>query len=191
VKFRFALYPQGVRRQTFIPFRVLALRAVLALCLMFVAWGAVAPAAADSMHGVVIVVIDGDTVLFKPDHYGAASRAFLKLRLADIDAPEKDQPYGEASARALAGWVLNQPVDVDTVAIDVYGRTIARIRSGAVQVNAEMVRRGFAWASTWSRSDAALMDAQREARREQRGLWNDAAPTPPWVWRRAQSAPAY
>jgi len=60
-----------------------------------------------------------------------------------------------------------------------------------VQVNAEMVRRGFAWASTWSRSDAALMDAQREARREQRGLWNDAAPTPPWVWRRAQSAPAY
>jgi len=191
VKFWFAWYPQGVRCQTYIPFRVLALRAVLALCLMFVAWGAVAPAAADSMHGVVIVVIDGDTVLFKPDHYGAASRAFLKLRLADIDAPEKDQPYGEASARALAGWVLNQPVDVDTVAIDVYGRTIARIRSGAVQVNAEMVRRGFAWASTWSRSDAALMDAQREARREQRGLWNDAAPTPPWVWRRAQSAPAY
>jgi len=191
VKFQFAWYPQGVRRQTYIPFRVLALRAVLALCLMFVAWVAVAPAAADSMHGVVIVVIDGDTVLFKPDHYGAASRAFLKLRLADIDAPEKDQPYGEASARALAGWVLNQPVDVDTVAIDVYGRTIARIRSGAVQVNAEMVRRGFAWASTWSRSDAALMDAQREARREQRGLWNDAAPTPPWVWRRAQSAPAY
>jgi len=185
VKFRFALYPQGVCRQT------LALRAVLALCLLFMAWAAVAPAAADSMHGVVIVVIDGDTVLFKPDHYGAASRAFMKLRLADIDAPEKDQPYGEASARALAAWVLNQPVDVDTVAIDVYGRTIARIRSGAVQVNAEMVRRGFAWASTWSRSDAALLDAQREARHEQRGLWGDAAPTPPWVWRRAQSAPAY
>lgn len=205
------MYPQGVRRQTFMPFRALArkgqavvvktpkrqqprsaLRAVLALCLLVLAWSAVAPAAAGSMHGVVIVVIDGDTVLFKPDHYGVASRAFLKIRLADIDAPEKDQPYGEAATRALAAWVLNRRVELDTVATDVYGRTVARIRKGAMQVNAEMVRQGFAWTSTRSRNQAALLDAQQEARRAQRGLWNDAAPTPPWVWRRAQrSAPAY
>jgi endonuclease YncB( thermonuclease family) len=179
------LYLQGVCRQA--P----ALRAVLALCLLFLAWGAATAAAAATMHGVVVVVIDGDTVLFKPDHYGAASRAFLKIRLADIDAPEKDQPYGEASARALAAWVLNQRVEVDTVATDVYGRTIARIRAGELRVNAEMVRQGFAWASTWSRSNAALMDAQQAARRTQRGLWQDGSPTPPWMWRRGQSAPAH
>jgi endonuclease YncB( thermonuclease family) len=163
----------------------------LALSLLLLAWVAAAPVWADTMHGVVIVVIDGDTVLFKPDHYGAASRAFLKLRLADIDAPEKDQPYGEASARALAAWVLNQRVEVDTVATDVYGRTIARIRAGELQVNGEMVRQGFAWASTWSRGNAALRDAQQTAQRAQRGLWQDDAPTPPWTWRQARPAPAY
>jgi micrococcal nuclease len=185
VKSRFLLHFLGVRRQT------LALRAVLALGLLLLAWGAAAPVLADTMRGVVIVVIDGDTVLFKPDHYGAASRAFLKIRLADIDAPEKGQPYGEASARALAAWVLNQRVEVDTIATDVYGRTIARIRSGTLQVNEEMVRQGYAWASTWSRSNAALRDTQQLARHAQRGLWGDDSPTPPWVWRRAQAAPAH
>jgi len=168
-----------------------ALRAVLALCLMFLAWGTTTPVLADTMHGVVIVVIDGDTVLFKPDHYGAASRAFLKIRLADIDAPEKDQPYGEASARALAAWVLNQRVEVDTVATDVYGRTIARIRVGALQVNGEMVRQGYAWTSSWSRSNAALKDAQQAARQAQRGLWQDDSPTPPWTWRQARPTSAH
>lgn len=177
---RAALYAQGVRRQT------LALRAVLALCLLPTLWAATAPAAADTMRGVIIVVIDGDTVLFKPDHYQAASRAFLKLRLADIDAPEKDQPHGEAAMRVLQLLVLNQRVEVDTIATDAYGRKIARVRKGTLQVDAELVRRGFAWPSTRGRRNAALLDAQREARGAHRGLWQDPAPTPPWVWRRAQ-----
>jgi endonuclease YncB( thermonuclease family) len=160
-------------------------RFLLAWCLLFAA--AAAPAAADTMHGVVIVVIDGDTVLFKPDHYGAASRAFLKLRLADIDAPEKDQPYGDAATQALTALVLKQKVAVDTVATDAYGRTIARIRMGAARVDTELVRHGYAWSSSRGPSDAALVEAQREAHREGRGLWQDPAPTPPWVWRRMQS----
>jgi micrococcal nuclease len=173
------LYPQGVRRQA------LALRAVLALCLLL-ALGA--PAAADTLHGVVIVVIDGDTVLFKPDHYSSGSRAFMKLRLADIDAPEQEQPHGAAATRLLKTLLLNQRVAVDTVATDAYGRKIARIRRGALQVEAELVRQGFAWAATRSRRNAALLDAQHAARRAHRGLWQDPAPTPPWVWRRAQPA---
>lgn len=189
MKFRFALHPQGIRRQTFMFLRGLALRPVLTLCLLLLGWGAAIPAAADTMRGLVIVVIDGDTVLFKPDRYGAASRAFLKIRLADIDAPEKDQPYGEAAARTLAAWVLNQRVEVDTIAIDAYGRMIAHIHSGTLQVNEEMVRQGYAWASTWSRGNAALRDAQQAARNAHRGLWQDDSPTPPWAWRRARSAP--
>ncbi|MHB1085670.1 MAG: thermonuclease family protein [Thiobacillus sp.] len=192
-----------------------------ALYLLFIA-SAIAPSAlADTLTGTVFVVIDGDTVLFRPDHYRNRSRAFLKIRLADIDAPENDQPYGDAATHALTTLVLNQRVEIDTVAIDKYGRTIARIRKGTMQVDAELVRRGFAWAYdstrastlkgtrarsgseypqeasrsfrayTRSRRDSALMDAQREARSARRGLWQGAAPTPPWTWRRAQSAPAY
>jgi endonuclease YncB( thermonuclease family) len=161
----------------------------ISLCLLFIAWAAIAPAVADTLRGVVIVVIDGDTVLFKPDHYGAASRAFLKIRLADIDAPEKNQAYGEAATRALVALVLNQRVELNTVATDIYGRKIAHIQMGAMQVNAELVRRGFAWA--YSRHNSALKEMQSEARRARSGLWHDTAPTPPWVWRRAQTATAH
>ncbi|MDP2030607.1 MAG: thermonuclease family protein [Thiobacillus sp.] len=150
------------------------------LCLLLVA---IAPAWADTMSGIIIVVIDGDTVLFKPDSYGTASPAFLKIRLASIDAPEKDQPYGEASTRALSALVLHQRVEVTTVAIDAYGRTIAQIQLGSMQVNTELVRRGLAWASAY-RSRAELKEAQREAQLAPRGLWREASPMPPWVWRR-------
>ncbi|MHB1215616.1 MAG: thermonuclease family protein [Thiobacillus sp.] len=182
---------------------MLALQAVLALHLLF---ALAAAASAAPIAGVVFVVIDGDTVLFKPDSIPPGSRAFLKIRLADIDAPEQGQPYGPAATRALSALVLNQQVEADTLATDVYGRTVARIRLGAVRIDQEMVRQGFAWAygstrasarsgaesfraSTWHRADPVLLDAQRAARSAHRGLWQEASPTPPWAWRRAQSAP--
>jgi endonuclease YncB( thermonuclease family) len=156
-------------------------------------WGlllvAGAPALAATMSGVVIVVIDGDTVLFKPDHYGTASRAFLKIRLADIDAPENDQPYGEAATRELTALLLNQRAMVETVATDAYGRTVARIQTDAGQINTELVRRGLAWAP--SRKRPELKTLQQEARLARRGLWQDAGPVPPWVWRRKYSAIAH
>lgn len=174
-----ALYPQGVRRQT------LALRVVLVLCLLIVLAGM---ASAAPLAGVVFVVIDGDTVLFKPDHYHPKSRAFMKVRLADIDAPEQNQPHGEVATETLKALALNQRAQLDIVATDSYGRKVGRLSVGSQSVNVEMVRRGFAWASTRYRRDAELLEAQLEAQAAKRGLWQDAAPTPPWVWRRAQPA---
>ena len=156
------------------------MKRLLALYLLLVA---LAPAWAESMRGVVFVVIDGDSVLFKPDSYGAASRAFLKIRLANIDAPERGQPYGDAATRALSTLVLDQRVELNTVAIDVYGRTIAQIQLRDVQVNTELVRRGLAWASSYRRN-AELKAVQRDAQQAARGLWREAEPIPPWVWRR-------
>ncbi len=162
-------------------------RFMWALCGLLLVAGA--PALAATMSGVVIVVIDGDTVLFKPDHYRAASRAFLKIRLADIDAPEKDQPYGEAATRELTALLLNQRATLETVATDAYGRTIARMQMDALQINTELVRRGLAWAP--SRKHPELKALQQEARLARRGLWQDAEPVPPWVWRREYSAIAH
>lgn len=155
-------------------------------CLLFAAWLIALPAWADTLRGVVIVVIDGDTVLFKPDHYGARSRAFLKLRLADIDAPEKDQVGGEAATRALASLVLKQVVEVEIVATDVYGRAIAHLQRGTTQVNPEMVRLGHAWVTTRGRTPPALDEALDQAHRAKRGIWSEPDPVPPWVWRRGQ-----
>jgi len=156
----------------------------LALSLLCLAWAVAPPAHAETMHGVVIVVVDGDTVLFKPDHAHTSGRAFLKVRLAGIDAPETDQPYGDAATHELAARVLNRRVAVTSVATDVYGRTIAHIHVAGHEVGTELVQSGFAWAATRSRRAAELTKAQRQARLDQRGLWQGAAPVPPWEWRR-------
>ncbi len=152
---------------------------LLGLVLLF----ASVAACADTMSGTVIVVIDGDTVLFKPDHYGAASRAFLKVRLVDIDAPEQDQPHGVAATQALKEMALKKHANLEIVATDVYGRKLGRLNIDALAVNAELVRRGHAWSSSRD-PDAALRILQREASRARIGLWQGGDPVPPWVWRR-------
>ena len=140
------------------------------------------------MDGVVFAVIDGDTVLFKPDHYQPSSRAFLKVRLADIDAPEQNQPHGEAATQALKALALKRRAMLEIVATDVYGRKVGRLSVDSQLVNAEMVRRGLAWASTRGGDRNGMSALQREARRERVGLWQEAVPTSPWVWRKAQAA---
>ena len=54
---------------------------------------AVSLAHAESFAGKVVRVLDGDTV--EVMHDGKAER----IRLAQIDCPEKDQPFGQAAKR--------------------------------------------------------------------------------------------
>ena len=151
----------------------------------WLALAAAAAAATATLEGVVIAVIDGDTVLFKPDHASATSRTFMKIRLAAIDAPEADQPHGEEATQALSEQMLNRRVRIATVATDGYGRTVARIWLDDLDVNAELVRQGHAWASIW-RGQAELRALQEDARRQRRGLWQADEAVQPWVWRRRQ-----
>ena len=137
----------------------------------------------------VIAVIDGDTLLLKPlDSHSAQPRVY-KLRLADIDAPEKDQPYGQEAKRELAKLVLHQHIRVITVATDHYGRRIGwinleRALFAEMNVNVEMVERGWAWALTRHRRHPQMVAAQQHAELTRRGLWAAEQPIPPWIWRK-------
>lgn len=157
--------------------------AALLAVLLALAWRGTAAA---DLHGVAFAVIDGDTVLFRPDHHTRDSRSFLKIRLADIDAPEADQPHGEAATLALSGRVLQRRVRIETVAVDDYGRTVGRLWLGGSDVNADLVRQGHAWASGW-RGRSRYGALQAEAQSGRRGLWQADAPIPPWQWRRARA----
>lgn len=145
-------------------------------------------AAVEAEVAKVIAVLDGDTVLLMDTDTNNAPPLFYKFRLADIDAPEKAQAHGEQATHALAQLVLKQTVSVTTVATDSYGRAIGwvALKPGdniENSVNAELVRRGWAWALSRSRSPH-LRVAQQEAQRERRGLWAAGNPIPPWVWRK-------
>ena len=126
----------------------------------------------------VIAVLDGDTVLI---HHGGH---MLKVRLVDIDAPEKDQPFGTSSQRSLADMVLGKPVRFVSQAMDTYGRMVASLSVDGLAVNAEQIRLGMAWEYSHYHSNHELIALEAEARAVPRGLWAQSAPTPPWEWRK-------
>ncbi|MCW5623320.1 MAG: thermonuclease family protein, partial [Burkholderiales bacterium] len=79
------------------------------------------PALADGLlHGIVVSVADGDTIRFETAHGGR-----IKVRLAQIDAPEKSQPGGKASQVSLGEMCMQQPATLAIIDQDRYGRLVA------------------------------------------------------------------
>lgn len=130
----------------------------------------------------VLAVMDGDTLLVmrggKP----------VKLRLAEVDAPEKAQPYGTASQESLAELVMGKQVRVESRAVDDYGRIVALVHLDGLNVNHEQVRRGMAWEYSRFHSNKALMALQREAQLARRGLWAGEDIVEPSQWRKQHGA---
>ncbi len=132
--------------------------------------------------GKVVRVIDGDTLALRTDQ-----GAVVRIRLSEIDAPESSQAYGRAAKRTLQQLVGDRHVIAQVNDVDRYGRSVARIDRSGVDVNAEMVRRGAAWAYTRYQTDGRFPMWERQARRARIGIWSDpASATPPWEWRAAK-----
>ena len=106
-----------------------------------------------------------------------------RLRLAQIDAPEKTQAFGRRSEQSLRELVGKRDVQVTWRALDRYGRPIAQVTVDGLDVNAEQVRRGFAWVYRKHSKDAVLIRLEQQAQADGLGLWADAHPIPPWEWR--------
>jgi endonuclease YncB( thermonuclease family) len=88
----------------------------------------------------------------------------LKVRLADIDAPEKDQPFGQQSRDSLLEMVGKKQVQIDSRAVDQYGRTVGLITLDGRNVNQEQVKRGMAWAYSYNHNDKTYLSLQSDAR---------------------------
>ena len=112
--------------------------AALLLVLFVLALGHTATAA--EIAGRVVGITDGDTLNVLDE-----ARRQTRVRLAEIDAPESHQPYGNRAKQALSELVFGRDVRVVVVTIDRYGRTVGRIYAGSTDVSAEMVRQGAAW----------------------------------------------
>jgi micrococcal nuclease len=134
-----------------------------------------------SFSGRVVSVTDGDTLGILHDNVEK------KVRLADIDAPEKNQAFGSRSKIMLSEKVFGKTVDVYVTNKDRYGRYIGTIKVGNNNINLEMVRDGYAW---WYRDyskDYEFGQAEIYARRNKLGLWSDLSATPPWDFRKIKS----
>lgn len=128
----------------------------------------------------VVGVSDGDTVKVLLDGLEQ------KVRLTEIDAPEKQQPFGQKSKQALLALCIGQPAKLVVSGKDRYSRLLGRLTCGGKDANAEQVRQGLAWVYDQYVTDRSLYDLQAAAQQAKRGLWTDPAPVPPWQWRKAR-----
>lgn len=127
----------------------------------------------------VVGVSDGDTITAL-----CAGNEQMKVRLAEIDAPEKDQPFGTRSKQVLSDLCFGKPAEVVPQTKDRYGRTVARVRCDGQDVSESQVLGGMAWVFDRYVTDRGLYRLQDEAKAARRGLWGDSTPVPPWEWRK-------
>ena len=145
------------------------------------------PASAAVIEGRVVAVADGDTVTVLD-----ARKRQQKVRLTGIDAPEKRQPFGEASRQHLAGLVFGRAVEARCPKRDRYGRWLCKLRVDGRDANFAQLAAGMAWHYKAYGKDQGLFDftgyalAELEARYRRRGLWADPRPQAPWAFRRAR-----
>jgi micrococcal nuclease len=123
---------------------------------------------------------DGDTVKIKDASYE------YKLRLTDIDAPERNQTYGLKSRRALMNFCKGTKIFVAISGTDKYKRRLGKLLCNQQDTSIFMVKNGHAWFNRRYSMDYMLALQEDEARKNKLGLWESQQPTPPWVWRKSQ-----
>lgn len=136
--------------------------------------------ASEPFTGRVVGVADGDTLTVLAD------TTPHKIRLAEIDAPEKKQAFGERAKLSLSALCFDQRASVSKGKTDRYGRTVARVSCQGIDASLHQVQQGLAWAYTAYLTDPAVAGAEQMARDSALGLWVDAEPTPPWLYRKGK-----
>ena len=180
------------------PAKIKLLLAALVTFILFYSTIALS-SSAKTLQGKVVKVVDGDTITIVDD------RSFrYRIRLAGIDTPEKDQPYGKESTKSLRWLVYDKGITVEYSKFDRYGRIIGKVLidpqgdmfcfavdcTRKVDVGLKQISTGMAWhykryQNEQSKEDRKLYSsAEREARKGQLGLWNDKKPISPWKWRK-------
>ncbi len=126
----------------------------------------------------MIQVIDGDTVSVR---FGGDNVPIDRVRLAAVDTPERGQDGFDEATALLRSMVEGRTVTLIATGSsgfrrDRYGRVIALVEAGDMQVNTRIVRAG--WSAFVDRDDAiawrlALIEAEEEARASKRGIWRN------------------
>lgn len=131
--------------------------------------------------GKVVGVSDGDTFTLL-----TADKKQIKVRLSEIDTPEKAQPFGSRARQALSDLIFSKDVLVVQDDVDRYGRIVGQVYVDCIHVNRHLVKEGLAWAYRQYLKDKTLLQVEQAAREVKIGLWSlpSTEQVPPWEWRR-------
>lgn len=149
-------------------------------------------AVANTLTGRVVWVADGDSLTVTTGHVMQRNLEQHRIRLSEIDAPEKGQAYGRDALKALRAMTLGRTVEIFIEGKDQYGRLVGRVTANRhgefIDVNAELVRLGLAWTSPPHVQDTLLIRLEEEAQKAKRGLWAqpESERIAPWDWRKSR-----
>ena len=122
----------------------------------------------------VAAIVDGDTFVVR----WAESLYLVKLR--DVEAPELEQPYGQAARDRLVALLMGRLITIwprkgsDCIILaraEVDGQSLAEM----------LLIEGFVWAAP--DAPAAWRRLEALARRKEAGFWRGERPEPPWEYR--------
>lgn len=142
----------------------------------------------------VVKIVDGDTIHAK-DYM---SNKTYKVRLLGIDAPEKNQSFGNESTLFLKKRITGKFVTIISKSnknkpytLDFYKRILGKVVLYDIDINLEMVQKGMAWHYKKYKKSQPKEDrhsynkAEKEARKKNIGLWSNENPLAPWKWRKS------
>jgi len=135
---------------------------------------------AEVLSGHVIAVADGDSLTLLD-----ANKQTFKIRLAAIDAPEKNQAYGTRAKQSLSKICFGKNAEAIVTTKDRYQRYVAEIYCAGVNANETQIATGMAWVYLqYAKGFDRYKELEDAARKQRLGLWADDNPIPPWQFRR-------
>lgn len=110
------------------------------------------------------------------------------VRLKDIDAPERAQPFASDSRDYLIKMVMDKPIKLIGDKRDKYGRLLVDVVVDGQSINEVMIAEGMAWRWRYSKSKK-LKQLEESAREAKRGIWAlpESQRIEPWEWRKQQA----
>ena len=131
------------------------------------------------LTGKVISVTDGDTIKLLTKNY-----ITYKIRLNDIDAPEKKQAFGNKSKENLASYIAGKNIKVTYTKLDKYKRILGTIYYNNLDINLQQIKDGYAWVyKNYSKNQIYSIE-ENKSRQLKKGLWSDKFPIEPWIFRK-------
>ncbi len=132
-----------------------------------------------TLTGKVVGITDGDTInLLTQDSI------LIKVRLANIDCPEKKQPFFQRAKEFTSQAIFGKTVCIDVLKKDRYRRSIANVfYNDSLNLSSQLLKNGLAWHYLKYSKDTELQKMEDKARKNKIGLWQDPQAIPPWEWR--------
>lgn len=129
----------------------------------------------------VVGIKDGDTVVVLDSLNNQTT-----LRLAEVDTPEKNQPFGTKAKQFISNQIYLKTIKYVVTDTDRYGRSIAMIYydEDNKYLSAEIIKAGMGWHYKRYSTSKELALLEDNAKKNKIGLWIDNNPTEPSEWRK-------